>query len=352
MKLPAEPFRLLKEALKESFSGDEMRSFLREQMGADPEDIIPDGKARDAAFSAVIAYFERRDRVTELVAKAVVERPDSDSLRRASGAIEVPEPSRKVDGRVEVTRERIVQGELRMLHMGHWVAGLTRAARAVGHLDAPGKIGTAFLVGGDLALTNYHVVDGLIDGARVAPGSKGVEPGSALPAVAGRDFLVVDDFLSPADGAPMVASKFDLAADTSWLVAASPLEALDFALVRLSQDAANQTVRESSIEGPRGFLRPAPDRSDALKVGETVILLHHPQGQRLRMTLGSVLDLDPATGSFRHSANTLVGSSGAPVFTADLQLVGLHYGSDARGNLARKMSAVVAACGGKLRGSG
>jgi hypothetical protein len=59
--------------------------------------------------------------------------------------------------------------------------------------------------------------------------------------------------------------------------------------------------------------------------GQPLFLFHHPQGTDLRLSSGSVVDL-PTANRLRYEADTAPGSSGAPLFNEQFQLLGLHEG--------------------------
>jgi hypothetical protein len=71
----------------------------------------------------------------------------------------------------------------------------------------------------------------------------------------------------------------------------------------------------------RGFARMLPDI--VLPISTAILILQHPEGQQLKIDLGTVTALPGMRA--RHNVNTLAGSSGAPLFDAELRLVGLHH---------------------------
>jgi len=66
----------------------------------------------------------------------------------------------------------------------------------------------------------------------------------------------------------------------------------------------------------------------ALAVGNQVFLLQHPRGEPLQLTVGTVTAFNASGTRVRYDANSKDGSSGAPVFDADLNLVALHHARD------------------------
>jgi hypothetical protein len=98
---------------------------------------------------------------------------------------------------------------------------------------------------------------------------------------------------------------------------------LDFALLRLDGDVASSIAFET--KRPRGFFSLpsglAPER------GKTPTILQYPLGLPLARTLGGWIS-EVSDDVFHYTGNTLVGSSGAPCFDLQWNLIGMHVGSD------------------------
>lgn len=186
-------------------------------------------------------------------------------------------------------------------------------------MAAPG-----FLVGPDLVLTNHHVLASVIRGETSATNVR----------------FVFDHHVGP-DGTIDDGIRMRLAAD--WHVASSPsspvddqvapdrlpdAEELDYALVRLAEP-----VPESPY-GPRGWfdLRADPP---AVQPGQTMLVLQHPDGWRLKMAVGPVLALNGNLTRVIHHVNTTNGSSGGPVLTLEMRLAALHQAGSRRDGTAR-----------------
>jgi hypothetical protein len=190
------------------------------------------------------------------------------------------------------------------------------------------SIGTGFLVGPDLVLTACHVVDRYIDeNLRQAP---------APP----QGLLVVFDHF---EGDPIVDDAFQggtrIPFHDNWLVACSPKcgcegemapqEAqaamfganLDFALIRLSQQAGYQSRRDNGGERRRWISVAA--QAPMLQVDARITIPQHPQGASIRMDIGRRI-AGGAQSRIRYDAETDDGSSGAPCLDEAFRLVGLH----------------------------
>ena len=297
----------------EPFADDRaVAAWLHEQLGRDLAHVDgPRTRLREvvAAARRVVPDAGQEGPLTELVARALLD-----------------------DGGVLEHVVRVVDG---FQNPAVFWAGLHAGLRRVCLVDVPGAAaeggGTGFLVGPDLLLTNHHVLADVIAGTvpaanvsclfdhAVGPDG-GVVPGVAV-ALAG-DWMVAASPPSPADAEARPAGP------------PGPDE-LDYALVRLAHP----------VPGP-------PDRgcydllADPPPLGseQTVLVLQHPEGQRIKMAFGPVLGVDAAGTRVFHHVNTAAGSSGGPCLTLDMRLAALHQGGsprDARAPHAPKVNAAV-----------
>ena len=200
-------------------------------------------------------------------------------------------------------------------------AGLDAAVRRVCLVDVPGLAaeggGTGFLVAPDLVLTNYHVLTDVIAG----------------PVPAANVSCLFDHSVGP-DGGIVHGVGVGLAED--WLVTASPPspfdaaprpaglpapDELDYALVRLARPVPGEPNR-----GSYDLLAAPP----TLRKDQTMLVLQHPDGQRIKMAFGPVLSVNGNGTRVLHHVNTVAGSSGGPCLTLDMRLAALHHAGSPR----------------------
>jgi hypothetical protein len=187
-------------------------------------------------------------------------------------------------------------------------------------------LGTGFLVGPDLCLTNFHVVSDLYAG-KVRPGRLALR----------FDYKVGADGSEPIAGTVVrLASAYSAGysphaafeADNSlpWTVP-SPSE-LDFALLRTEGTPGARPIGQHPEPGAeaRGWVQsPAgPPRPD-----DDILVLQHLMGRPMRLAFGRVSGSNANGTRIHHTADTDEGSSGSPCFTLDLQLVAVHQAGDA-----------------------
>jgi hypothetical protein len=220
--------------------------------------------------------------------------------------------------------ERLVRSEkFKELHL--WADRLTQLGHRVCRIRAPDGVrvrsGTGWLVGPDLVLTNYHVVEHLM--GKPGPGTGcTVTFGYAEGAEgrrAGQSYTLADAWC--VDHSPY--SRADLAVD-----AGLPSDdELDFALLRLSERAAEDPVDD----GTRGSIDLATAGATP-GAGTFVFVLHHPEGEPIKISVGETMPSKTPL-RLRYDADTLGGSSGGLVVDADLVPLALHHAGDPRSDI-------------------
>lgn len=229
------------------------------------------------------------------------------------------------------TLEKLIVDTNSFLDIAKWRQNLGRIERQVCAIRLNGKpAGTGFLLGPDVIMTNYHVVNNVID-KKMSPQSvsivfdfKQLADGTALSQ--GSSFELADDWLI--DYSPY--SQVDLVPLNQKSSAPNPKE-LDYALLRLKQSPGNDVFGDpQNPESPtRGWLKPAPVAHDFLGK-PALFIVQHPKGQPLKLALDtqSVLDMNANQTRVIYRTNTEPGSSGSPCFDQDWNLVALHHSGD------------------------
>lgn len=187
--------------------------------------------------------------------------------------------------------------------------------------DAGSSNGTGVLIGPDLVLTNYHVMDGLI-------ATKDVSSAECR-----FDYTDPGDGQGPRRGQPVGVAQ---------LIAFSPPspgdaigggdvfdpDRLDYAIVRLVQPVGRLPCGDRPM---RGWIT-LEERPPAPQIGAPVYILQHPGGrgwpreqQAMRFSSGEFIDEIADGARVLHDAKTLPGSSGSPCFEEDgFRFIALH----------------------------
>ncbi|MGF1614951.1 MAG: trypsin-like peptidase domain-containing protein [Gammaproteobacteria bacterium] len=259
--------------------------------------------------AAAERYRQFSDTRENLLAKAEKEGPEAaDTVTRVTKRRALVSPR---DG---LAQERII-GETDFLHANFLSRGLTCAKGVcrINILDSyglPAGYGTGFMVSPDLMITNHHVLP-TVAVARMS--------------MAEFDFEYDDRFrLRPYQIFEFEPNRFFYAE-----------EQLDFALV-----AVQATSLSAVPLSEYGFIRLIEESGKAL-VLEKVSLVQHPSGLQKQLSIRANAVEHAEVGAFLHyEADTLPGSSGAPVFNDDWQVVAVHHSSvpkrNSRGQILRK----------------
>jgi V8-like Glu-specific endopeptidase len=185
--------------------------------------------------------------------------------------------------------------------------------------------GTGFLIGPDLVVSNYHVVEHVHKGA-VAPDT----------VVCRFDYKVLSDGVSVGPG-----KTYGLAAD--WLVDHSgyspldfqsspavdaPADKLDYAILRLSGRAGDDRMNGDAT-GPvlRKWIGVPPSAHDFEK-DPALNIVQHPDGKPMQVALDARAVIKASATRVRYLTTTERGSSGSPCFSADWKWAALHHSGD------------------------
>ena len=298
---------------------DELREFLAGRLDRSIDAISLGSAELGDAVANLVRTAHAEGWFSLLLARALEARPSDAVLASAAGGIglsslagsqEVAEGLRNVVG--DGTLGFSLQPESFRAKLGLLEAQVCR-------IEYDGNRSTGFLVGVDLLLTHDKVADGI------------------TRAVADKQ-NVAFRFDYKDDGAGRIVTEgtvFQLARD--WLVTRSheypqvffdrsePLNA-GFALLRLAGSPGAQPIGGERSESQAQLRRwiEVPDPVPLVNKGDVLFILHHPEAGPLRVSTGTVAASDEQTLYYDH--RTAPGSTGAPCFSLNLELVALHLG--------------------------
>lgn len=201
--------------------------------------------------------------------------------------------------------ERIIKGN--QLQQVNFFDGGSRLARAVGRVvirSGGGSTlgyGTGFMISPQLLMTNNHVLPDLNTAA---------------------NSTIEFDYFAKRDGSIADPVTFMFDPDTFFLTDA----ALDFTLVSVTATG----VRGEPLAG-RGWTPLVRESGKAL-VGEPVNVIQHPRGEPMQIAIRENPIVDIVDDFLHYSADTLRGSSGAPVCNDVWEIAALHHAGVPRRN--------------------
>ncbi len=190
-------------------------------------------------------------------------------------------------------------------------------------------LGTGFIVGDSLVLTNRHVVTDVIDDPALA---KSItlrfdykRSRAGVEVHAGTTYGLEEEWL--VDERPH--SMMDTQAGSNGEPAA---DELDYALLRVAPDSSGRSIAQTPVGGKEGAATrlhlSAPVPPSGLEPDQPIVIVQHPNGQPLKLAIDTSAIISVGEQRVRYRTNTEPGSSGSPVFDGHLQLVALLHAGD------------------------
>lgn len=310
MRFDQNNFRRLYEAINASFDQDDLEVLLGTRLTLRFEDVVAATKAAPYRNLKLVEYFENRNEIERLVAAVRDARPSVTEfldLAEAAGLLELPDQG-ALQALVRPTKGGTIGDDPTGFRRK-----LAAAENSICRIRIGGRRhGTGMLIGESLVLTNFHVIE------------KALEDGKL------RDVVCQFDYRENAAGEinpPTPIDAVEVAASSPYApddLKAQPVnessEFLDYAILILPRKFSPQPiVLTGEARGHTALSEAAPMPGQ----NQGILMLQHPNAQPMRVELGAVTWNNEVR--IRHSASTLGGSSGAPLFDAELTPIALHH---------------------------
>jgi V8-like Glu-specific endopeptidase len=227
------------------------------------------------------------------IADAVLALVDELEQRLSPSEAPVRPPVAATEGRDLRVPEKILG--VNNLKQVAWLDRGIRSSAAVCRVLTPQGLGTGFLVGPRLMMTNNHVI-----------------PSREVAAVSKAEFNYQLPF---GESTPSVSARYDLDPIASFHTDAT----LDytFVAVRPPADSAAPTIESWGRLPLNADADPLP--------GEHVVIVQHPNGGPKQVVLTDNAVLELASPFLYYSTDTMEGSSGSPVFNDLWQVIAIHH---------------------------
>lgn len=292
----------------------------------------------ERSIGRVVAAYAVRDWEDRLIAKAIEARPANAALlklaRTKAAAAEFQLPGNAAPD--DANLERLVRDTNSFLDLSKWLDKAGELQVRVCRIEIPaiggGTIyGTGFLVAADMVMTNWHVVRCIISEEDNDASYTGARAHAA-------DLTCRFDYKLLANGLESKGTEFKLA--PQWRVTSSPNnpsnrepqpDELDCAVIRLAKSAGSLPVGDSNnIPGDRRGWIELPATQPNFKPHSPLFIIEHPDAAPLKLALDTdaIQSVNANRTRVRYSTNTEPGSSGAPCFDHDWNLVALHHSGD------------------------
>ncbi|WP_211356700.1 trypsin-like serine peptidase [Aquimarina intermedia] len=225
-----------------------------------------------------------------------------------------------------------------MLDTDVLLKGLARNKRCVCRVEVfneQGKMipGTGFLVSPNQVLTNYHVIEPVLNTPELLERVKCRF--DYEKSINNTEFTSGTEFQISQDNPVALSSNYSSYDDYGEpnLNIEYPKDQCDYALLNLEEKVGELPFglnAENTFNGKeRGWinLKKYDDENN-----RNVLILQHPEGQSQKLAIGlnKIIGFSSQKRRFRYEVNTMHGSSGAPVFNEKFELIGLHNMGDPR----------------------
>jgi hypothetical protein len=319
----------LREALTSAFDQQGMTLLVSDYFAPEAFPAIATEGSFPFRIHTLIEHARMNDWLLDLVAAARERRPKNEQLAALAAEVGLAATGARFDNPTTRTLEEIVQANATFINPAAFRDAMAALEGQVCWVDVPGGGGTGFLVGPDLVLTNEHVTRRITAGLTTW-----------------QHVTCVFDFKEGAGGEAVDRKKLTRVGlvGPDWLVSAKPPSTfddhpelgdpssaeLDYALIRLADAVGDLPVGGDTVDAQaerRGWVT-VPKPPPTLQAGQQVFLLQHPRGEPLRLSVGVITKFNASGTRLRYDANSRDGSSGSPVFDADLRLVALHHARD------------------------
>jgi hypothetical protein len=336
--MPGVQFEEYWNALNEAYSKDSLEKMLRLRLDRRLDHLVALGPLRDMTFE-LLSLAEREGWHVDLIRAAHQFQPqnlalaavyDKYGLAPTVSVQQAGKPLEAVPNAVSAAGfERAIRDHLPLFDVVAFREGLAHVEGCVCRIEFGGSpLGTGFLVGPDLVMTNYHVMERVID------------KGSLSNKLRCRfDYKTLSDgsrhsgVEAPLHGVDwnVCFSKYSAAERRGEPDAESPTpDELDYSVVRLADAIGNQPIEPRGPGAPaRGWVK-FPKTFAEINPPVPMIIAQHPDGAPLKLAMDTngVNAVNGNKTRVRYETTTEPGSSGSPCFTFAWMPLALHHYGD------------------------
>ena len=320
----------LSAALRDAIgSSQRFKEFVKYRFDETLEDITMAQDRRELAFE-LIDYADRHGWIEELIIGARQSNPKNAKLFAFSQEFfSTPYIANSLPPELAKrgSLEKIIRAKNSFINVTQWREKLGAIEAQVCRVEIRKSsggyraLGTGFLIGTDIVITNYHVMESVI-----------------AETVAPEDIILRFDYKQLGDGITVNSGKEYSLLVEDWLIDYSPyppdeerepkMDELDYAILRIDGEPGSQWVGEKGSP-ERGWIK-LPKTDYDFVVDSPLFIVQHPQGTPLKLAFDteSIIGLNSNKTVVKYRTNTEPGSSGSPCFNIDWELVALHHSGD------------------------
>jgi hypothetical protein len=297
----------------------DLNMLLQFNLGKSYFSLAPVGDSYKNALLAILVEARGDGWLKELVQEARKDKPQSPKLLSLDRSFEMTDA--EVPNAIGRTLEDIVRKEADYEDLIPWVQKLEGLARKICRIEYPINTaqGTGWLIGPDLLITNWHVVD------RAFPGGDWIA----------SEFVCRFDYAVTSLG---TQKGLEVRLSDKWCVDASPPSpselgtgtegptgaTLDYALLRLERSVGKE---QTPAGDQRGWVK--VNKAQPLpQPHEIIFVVQHPEGLPVKLAPGDVDRTSDDGLRIFHTANTNSGASGSLIVNTKLEPMALHHAGD------------------------
>ena len=333
IELSIEQRQKLEAAFLNAFSHDDLAQMLRLKMGIKISEELNFNRGLKYVVTDLIDIAISSGWLRRLLLAAIEYRPGNIYLKQIVLELGIVKPETIEKENLDVTKdvqenrnrlEKIVRKRAPFIGFDKYLKELGAIGRRIARVEIPvgTEAGTAWLVGPNLVLTAYHVIEDIhkkINGADHNDLFFRFDYTSAngVSRICGVNEKWLSDHASYSDSDLQSSSKEP-----------SPNE-LDYALISLAEKVGDDALPDGTS---RGWIE-VPEHPVAMSSDDFVMIPQHPDGRPLELAFGEVIKYNKQANRVQYDTNTESGSSGSPCFDISLQPFALHHASGPAKNL-------------------
>jgi Effector-associated domain 1/Trypsin-like peptidase domain len=335
MRLSGKQYQQLTEALLDAFPTQAgLRQMVRFRLDKNLDRIAIGSSLQNIVFD-LIAASEAEGWTMKLIAAARESNSGNSTLFAVAQQLELAPTVPSYPQLVRSKLERVIKSSNSFLDINEWRTRLGKIEFQVCRIEVKlfsGMIyGTGFLLGPNVVITNYHVMEPVIE-------DKGAKP---------DDVILRFDYKRLEDGSTINNGTIYHLAIKNWLIDKSPPSLvdmiaepksqlpqpneLDYALLRVAESPGHDRIGDKpEPEAPPRKWIEIPTSSYDFQPNTALFIVQHPQGDPIKLVLDTeaILRLNSNSTRVTYRTNTLPGSSGSPCFNSNWELVALHHSGD------------------------
>jgi len=316
------------EAIVDAFDVRELTQVLKFKWGITLSNYVDLHQGFYGVVGGLIEWTERRGKTLELVALVCAERPSNETVQQVGLALGIS--SADARQKYDLTQkppekpalEALVARHSRFVDYGQFLSRFRALGNRICRVETPHMLGTGFLVGPDRVLTNFHVIEAAEKSNTIAQTVCRFDYHEDGDAAAGGRAPRGPTVCRLASGQPLANSPYS-ESDTSGQ-GEPKADELDYAVLQLADQIGERPAVGADQRGWFSLLIERP----LLALHDFAVVPQHPEGRRLEVAWGTVLNFSSRGTRVRYDTSTSAGSSGAPCLTVDLEIFGLHHARD------------------------